>query len=197
MYMSIPGHEHKRQWLLSRLEDLLNHKAGQGDQQLLETPQGGEEDSNSLQAGLHEAESHVDVSDGLEFHVIDEDIPLTSAPVPGSNTSPRLFNSWKAVIPTLINPFLQYLTRTLGKPAILPSSAISYYFASVTVQTCKCTSLQQVLVYHGLFLTAPSQPHMAVSVELLSFYRVLFECSCNAINALVSALNSHYTHRGF
>ncbi|KIK94716.1 hypothetical protein PAXRUDRAFT_142280, partial [Paxillus rubicundulus Ve08.2h10] len=151
----------------------------------------------------------------LEFHVIDEDVPLTSAPVPGSNTSPCLFDSWKAVIPTLVSPFLQYLTRTLGKLAILPSSAISYcmqccelkatmlvclhfdYFALVMVQMCKCASLQQVLVYHGLFPTAPSQPCMGISVELLSFYWALFKCSCNAINALASALNSHYTCRGF
>ncbi|KAF9230807.1 hypothetical protein BU15DRAFT_56855, partial [Melanogaster broomeanus] len=53
------------------------------------------------------------------------------------------------------------------------------------------------LLYHGLFPTAPSQPRMAVSVELLSFYRTLFERSCDAVNALASALNSHYTRRGF
>ncbi|KAF9231360.1 hypothetical protein BU15DRAFT_56234, partial [Melanogaster broomeanus] len=57
--------------------------------------------------------------------------------------------------------------------------------------------LPQVLLYHGLFPTAPSQPCMAVSVELLSFYRTLFERSCDAVNALASALNSHYTRRGF
>ncbi|KIK11678.1 hypothetical protein PISMIDRAFT_19325 [Pisolithus microcarpus 441] len=38
---------------------------------------------------------------------------------------------------------------------------------------------------------------MAVSVELLAFYRALFERSCDAVNALVSALNSHYIRRGF
>ncbi|KAG1898086.1 uncharacterized protein F5891DRAFT_956107, partial [Suillus fuscotomentosus] len=53
--------------------------------------------------------------------------------------------------------------------------------------------LPQVLVHHGLFLTAPSQPRMAVSVDLLAFYCALFECSCDAINALASALKSHYS----
>ncbi|OJA20347.1 hypothetical protein AZE42_12699 [Rhizopogon vesiculosus] len=38
---------------------------------------------------------------------------------------------------------------------------------------------------------------MAVSVELLSFYCALFECSCDAINALASALKMHYSRRGF
>ncbi|KAG1903602.1 uncharacterized protein F5891DRAFT_914249, partial [Suillus fuscotomentosus] len=57
--------------------------------------------------------------------------------------------------------------------------------------------LPQVLLHHGLFPTAPSQPRMAVSIKLLSFYRALFERSCDAINALASALKMHYCHRGF
>lgn len=44
---------------------------------------------------------------------------------------------------------------------------------------------------------APSQPWMAVSVELLAFYRALFECSCDAINALAVALHLHYTRRSY
>lgn len=38
---------------------------------------------------------------------------------------------------------------------------------------------------------------MAVSVELLEFYRALFERSCDAINALAAALSTYYTRRGF
>ncbi|KAG2056568.1 hypothetical protein BDR06DRAFT_879711, partial [Suillus hirtellus] len=53
--------------------------------------------------------------------------------------------------------------------------------------------LPQVLVLHGLFPTSPSQPWMAVSVDLLSFYCMLFECSCDAINAFASALKIHYS----
>ncbi|KIO03678.1 hypothetical protein M404DRAFT_145490, partial [Pisolithus tinctorius Marx 270] len=52
--------------------------------------------------------------------------------------------------------------------------------------------LPQVLLRSGLFPTAPSQPHIAISIELLGFYRALFECSCDSINALASALNTHY-----
>ncbi|KAG1839146.1 hypothetical protein DFJ58DRAFT_718617 [Suillus subalutaceus] len=47
------------------------------------------------------------------------------------------------------------------------------------------------------FRPAPSQPRMAVSVDLLSFYRALFERSCDAINALASALKNHYSRRGY
>ena len=38
---------------------------------------------------------------------------------------------------------------------------------------------------------------MAVSVELLDFYRALFERSCDAIHALAAALSTYYTRRGF
>ncbi|KAG2125065.1 hypothetical protein DEU56DRAFT_735581, partial [Suillus clintonianus] len=57
--------------------------------------------------------------------------------------------------------------------------------------------LPQVLIHHGLFPTAPSQPRMAVSLESLSFYQALFERSCDAINALTYALKTYYSHRGF
>ncbi|KIK31983.1 hypothetical protein CY34DRAFT_102411, partial [Suillus luteus UH-Slu-Lm8-n1] len=43
----------------------------------------------------------------------------------------------------------------------------------------------------------PSQPRMAVSTDLLAFYRALFERSCDAVNALASALHTHYVRRGF
>lgn len=70
-------------------------------------------------------------------------------------------------------------------------------FQPITVLSCQCASLSQVLIHHGLFPTAPSQPRVAVSVELLSFYRALFERSCDAVNALAHALNTHYSRRGF
>ncbi|KIM65574.1 hypothetical protein SCLCIDRAFT_112564 [Scleroderma citrinum Foug A] len=61
------------------------------------------------------------------------------------------------------------------------------------VLSCPCSTLPRMLISHGLFPTAPSQPWMAVSVELLSFCRVLFECSCDTIHALTAALNTYYT----
>lgn len=70
-------------------------------------------------------------------------------------------------------------------------------FVSINVLSCHCSTLHQTLASHGLFPTAPSQPRMAVSVELLNFYHALFECSCDAINALATALSTYYTRRGF
>ncbi|KAG2352837.1 hypothetical protein BDR07DRAFT_1283561 [Suillus spraguei] len=54
------------------------------------------------------------------------------------------------------------------------------------------SNLAQTLVFYGLFPTAPSQPRMAISVELLPFYRSLFERSCDTINSLASALHTQY-----
>ncbi|KIM52037.1 hypothetical protein SCLCIDRAFT_142099, partial [Scleroderma citrinum Foug A] len=57
--------------------------------------------------------------------------------------------------------------------------------------------LPQTLVLHGLFPTALAQPQMAISIELLSFYRALFERSCDAVNALAAALSTYYSRQGF
>lgn len=48
-------------------------------------------------------------------------------------------------------------------------------FSTITVRSCSCATLPQVLLYHGLFPTAPSLPWMMVSVKLLAFYWALFE----------------------
>ncbi|KAI6158808.1 hypothetical protein EDD17DRAFT_1487803 [Pisolithus thermaeus] len=117
--------------------------------------------------------------------------------------------SWKAVIRTMIDPFVKYTTAMLGKPLPVLGSLLSSCTAHCQEQkatnilclfldrNCDCSTLPQTLISHGLFPTAPSQPRMAVSVELLSFYRALFERSCDAIYALAAALNTYYNRRGF
>ncbi|KAG1770194.1 hypothetical protein EDD22DRAFT_977211 [Suillus occidentalis] len=115
-----------------------------------------------------------------------------------------LYANWQKLIPTLIDPQLSYHARTLGQALEKTHDVIS----ACGTDTCAhkrtnllClffdSNLPQVLLHHGLFPTSPSQPRMAVSVDLLSFYRALFERSCDAINALASALKTHYSRRGF
>jgi len=70
-------------------------------------------------------------------------------------------------------------------------------FKSISVTICSCYNIASTLVVHGLFPTAPSQPRIAISIHLLDFYRALFERSCDAVNAVVSALHSFYKQRGF
>ncbi|EEB89554.1 hypothetical protein MPER_12330, partial [Moniliophthora perniciosa FA553] len=57
--------------------------------------------------------------------------------------------------------------------------------------------IARVLIKHGLFPTAPSQPRAAISIPLLDFYHALFERSCDAITALSNALQDMYARRGF
>ncbi|KAG2353816.1 hypothetical protein BDR07DRAFT_1382783, partial [Suillus spraguei] len=128
----------------------------------------------------------------------------------------NLYASWKTLIPTLVDAHLKYSARTHGRPlpelcpvisACANSGCVQRRFSmlqltapgflDVNVLACNCSTLSQVLVHHGLFPTAPSQPRMAISVELLAFYRALFERSCDAIHALASALKTHYARRGF
>ena len=70
--------------------------------------------------------------------------------------------------------------------------------ANVEVPSCSCALLPNVLITHGLFPTSPTQPRMAVSIDLLDFYIALFERSADAIlTALAGALKTFYQRRGF
>lgn len=70
-------------------------------------------------------------------------------------------------------------------------------FETFNVVACDCQDILQTLVVNGLFPASPSQPRLALSIELLDLYRALFERSCDAVNALASALHTHYARRGF
>ncbi|KAG2337311.1 hypothetical protein BDR05DRAFT_978544 [Suillus weaverae] len=139
--------------------------------------------------------------------------PPENPPNPPENPSDyqltnALYKNWLALIPTLVDPVLCYFRQTWGKALenihpVISVCGKKQIFAdiyagltSTDVLSCTCSTLHQVLVHHGLFLTAPSQPQMAVSINLLSFYRVLFERLCDAINALASALKNHYSWWG-
>ncbi|KAG2336107.1 hypothetical protein BDR05DRAFT_978861 [Suillus weaverae] len=131
-------------------------------------------------------------------NILGEKSPVKRRILPDKATD-LSYSSWKMLIPFLIEPHLKYSARTLATALEITPRVIS---ACATL-SCpqKRTSITclffDILLHHGLFPTAPSQPLMAVSIELLSFYRALFEWSCDAINALASALKTHYSRRGF
>ncbi|KAJ7832793.1 hypothetical protein B0H14DRAFT_3711922, partial [Mycena olivaceomarginata] len=109
---------------------------------------------------------------------------------------------WNALLPTLEAPFTEYRQATHGQrpPAILESihyECTAGYLVSVRVTTCTCTTIPVLLVRHGVFPTSPTQPHTAVSIDLLDVYRALFERSCDAITVLAAALRTVYKRRGF
>ncbi|KAK1223731.1 hypothetical protein PQX77_013383 [Marasmius sp. AFHP31] len=123
---------------------------------------------------------------------------------------------WNDVLRTLVDPLLGYWDRTVGKypeEVALPADRCSSgacIVESVTVHTihfnyhrqttfrhCCCRTLPQVLVAHGLFPTSPSQPRMAISLDLLDFYNTLCTQSSDAVTALASGLSMLYRKRGF
>jgi len=104
--VTIPGQSAKRQRLLQQLNDLFDHKS-----------------SSPPPSGTNSPPPEEDVADTLDGtqtieHPADEPTPERdtrnySAP---SMAVGRLYDSWTTVIPTIIEPFLQYLTETIGKP---------------------------------------------------------------------------------
>ncbi|KAL0057592.1 hypothetical protein AAF712_015755 [Marasmius tenuissimus] len=124
---------------------------------------------------------------------------------------------WKEVLKTLVDPLLGYWDSTMGvypEKVVRPSEnhcrtgtcvvevatvqIIHFdHHRTKLIRYCRCQSLPQVLVMHGLFPTSPSQPRMAVSMELLELYRALCQQSSDAITALAAGLTTVYQRRGF
>jgi hypothetical protein len=178
-------------------------------------------------------EEHIADNDWIDVPEPETPIPVERRIVPDGDAY-RLYNSWKTLLPSLVDPFLKYTQISIGK-IVQPATSIPttctklcsvkstdiiclyldrkwYYkiicklvgtncslpdFRTINVIGCTCQTIPQVLVQAGLFPTSPSQPRMAVSLDLLEFYYALFQRSCDAVNALASALHSYYTRRGF
>ncbi|KAJ7852188.1 hypothetical protein B0H14DRAFT_2354885, partial [Mycena olivaceomarginata] len=60
-----------------------------------------------------------------------------------------------------------------------------------------CVPVAVLLVRNGVFPMSPTKPRTGVFIDLLEIYRALFERSCDAINALSTALRTIYDRRGF
>ncbi|KAG1789411.1 uncharacterized protein HD556DRAFT_1311373 [Suillus plorans] len=218
--IELPGAEAKWRRLLAQMEHLMNpehHKASQSpsspvNSTMKEVPGPTE----NIPTDLNLNDTEIDMfGPETEPDFTAEQLPSGRRISPDKSTD-ALYHSWSALIPTLVKPQVQYTARTHGQPLEQINEVISACvtlkcagkrttliclffdrFSSIDVFSCNCSSLAQVLVHHGLFPTAPSQPRMAVSIDLLSFYRALFERSCDAINALASALKTYYSRRGF
>ncbi|KAJ2911799.1 hypothetical protein MD484_g8611, partial [Candolleomyces efflorescens] len=122
--------------------------------------------------------------------------PKTSQSSPSKKTDKTSFhNRWTKLLPTLLPHFMEYYNTTIGKP--LFTCLFFDHAVKKPVHFCSCEGVVPVLVKNGLFPGAPSQPHVAISIVVLDFYQALFERSCDAVNALVSALITHYRRRGF
>ncbi|KAG1775772.1 hypothetical protein EV702DRAFT_1198975 [Suillus placidus] len=197
----VPGVGPKRERLLAQMAALMNP-------QVLNT------DSPSFSSATAQSDAPTNIDDAASYTYdeadydmanidqLDQQVPCSTAVVhedTGRRLLPdkmanNLYSAWKALIPTLVDA---HLNHACAQQCFSVVCLFFDRFNTIDILACTCSTLAQVLIHHGLFPTAPSQPRMAVSVDLLAFYRTLFERSCDAIHALTSALKTHYAHRGF
>ncbi|KAK7027622.1 hypothetical protein R3P38DRAFT_2776627 [Favolaschia claudopus] len=119
----------------------------------------------------------------------------------------RLNVAWNNLLPLLEIPWAQYYERTHGQqrdsscngPTTVYNVKCLYtsYIQHVEITTCPCKPAAVLLVEHGVFPASPTQPKTGISIDLLDFYRALFERSCDAVTALAAALHTLYERRGF
>ncbi|KAF9469487.1 hypothetical protein BDZ94DRAFT_692 [Collybia nuda] len=200
------GRDTKRRRLQAELDTLLG---GEETAPLLESTPNCDVDDNSPPVGL----------EALPFQdaPVEDDAttPRTRRTLPDSSGI-NLYDRWKGVLPRLVDALLTFVSVSTGQiidsPTSLQTTCSSIgcprktntilclfqnHFQKIDAVSCQCQDILTVLVTNGLFPTAPTYPRMAVSIFLLDFYSALFERSCDAINALASALNTFYKRRGF
>ncbi|KAF5326117.1 hypothetical protein D9611_000326 [Ephemerocybe angulata] len=135
-----------------------------------------------------------------------------------NESAKSLYHRWEDLLPEIYAPYLKYMEQSYGQMALplLPSTVrvceptcqethktsrilclYPHHYQYIDFQWCTTSSLPVCLVRKGLFPTAPTRPGIAISLELLAFYKALFEHACDATTALAHALNAHYTRRGF
>jgi len=108
----IPGQSVKRQRLLQCLDDLLNCK--------LPVPPSSVTNDTLSDKIIEDASSDTNPIQH-EDNSVDEDIHHNSTP---SVATCWLYNNWITVIPTVIELYLQYLAKTIGKPLTSPDAAL-------------------------------------------------------------------------
>ena len=109
----IPGQDAKRQRLHQRLDDLLNRK-------LPVMPPPPVTNDPLLDAVIEDATGNTDPIQHVDDDV-NEEIHHNSTP---SVATSRLYDNWHTVIPSIIQPYLQYLAETIGKPLTRPDATL-------------------------------------------------------------------------
>ncbi|KAJ7818984.1 hypothetical protein B0H14DRAFT_2600955 [Mycena olivaceomarginata] len=112
-------------------------------------------------------------------------IPPIPHPKPATGTAEQLNTAWNVLLPSLERLYALYTSTNYGQcPTQIPSS--------ITYECSVACSFP-----NSVFPASPTRVQTGVSIDMLEIYRALFECSCDAITALASALHTIYEHRGF
>ncbi|KAK1225825.1 hypothetical protein PQX77_011236 [Marasmius sp. AFHP31] len=153
--------------------------------------------------------------------LFDDSLPPPSACAPApllkKDEEAARTSRWKETLKLLVGPLIEYTDRTMGvspeevvratgSPCrtgtciveVTTLRVINFdHHRSMTFSHCRCQTLPQILVTRGYFPSSPSQPRMAISIELLEFYRILCQQSSDAVTALANGLTMLYRRRGF
>ncbi|KAF9031576.1 hypothetical protein BJ165DRAFT_1358214 [Panaeolus papilionaceus] len=110
----------------------------------------------------------------------------------------RLHLRWEALLPTLVNDYLEYAARSHGGVIQIVGQEITGDCHSLLSMCKNAKSTTILCLYFDRTSRSPqSTTRIAVSIDLLLFHAALFQRSCDAVHALALALNSFYSQRGF
>ncbi|KAJ2934568.1 hypothetical protein H1R20_g2518, partial [Candolleomyces eurysporus] len=192
------------------------------DSDLLQNSRDVDEDWEDADEGLHCDMNKASDCDMLDASAQSPETTcgtnvLTKRLIP-DETAQELYERWRALVPSLVPPLLQYMDSTMGQEWVRPpltlkskcaqgalcatkkhtvTALLFANFLEYTVQVCPCEPICHLLVRNGLFPTAPLLPRQAVSVELLDLFLALTEHSSDAVTAMSAALNASYRKRAF
>ncbi|KAJ7598205.1 hypothetical protein C8J56DRAFT_1091394, partial [Mycena floridula] len=120
------------------------------------------------------------------------------------------YEKWQELLSKLVDPYLAFQDAHYGSAlpiavtSLGPVCTANCRLKTSKVQClfmdfyhCGCQNVFQVLVRNGLFPASPTAPRTAFSFGILEMYRALFEQSCDALNAMSSAMHVFYQRRGF
>ncbi|KAG7100050.1 hypothetical protein E1B28_001835 [Marasmius oreades] len=231
-WVRIPGQQERKDRLEKKLEELLNRatSASVSATQTLEALGNCEdvpdtqditmdtEDPSSVATDWVDMEDNCEADEPLHIPAHSENAPSNAVNVESGTQleARKVDNRWKALLSSLIEPFITYRNETVGRvdyrfegfTQLCTSGSCRIHHSRVQcylydhhqelgVPYCECSNLPQTLVHHGFFPTSPSQPRVAFSIALLDLYHALREKSCDAVTALAGALDKVYKHRGF
>lgn len=119
----IPGQSTKRARLLSELTALLEHPSQTATPQSISTS--SMPDGNIQADTTFTSEFTDEIASDIHWHEASprsSDAPHRRDP---TDSSSRLSKRWQNVIPTIVGPYVKYLTQTLGKPLVTSNTVLS------------------------------------------------------------------------
>ena len=121
--VNIPGQASKRRYALARLAQLQSATASTGtpgtcdhESSSTDIPWENQDDDDFVKVEEYVPKDTDHIMQDGELDIDETQPTMSNRRVVPDPSAERLYSSWKSLIPTLISPFLNYTSRTLGKP---------------------------------------------------------------------------------